>query len=148
MEKMMFSSDEITNSIKTTVADGGSFPLVVTGTSMQPFLEDGRDVVWLGECKKQDISKGVILLFEREDGSLILHRVRQVLPDGRIEMNGDALSWSEQISFGNVIATVTHIEKNGKRISCSSPFYKSVISLWQAALPFRYYILKLWKMFR
>ena len=55
MEKMIFSSYEIANSIKDTLRDGGHFPLVVTGTSMQPFLKNGEDVVWLRACTPSDI---------------------------------------------------------------------------------------------
>ncbi len=148
MEKMMFSSDEITNSIKETVARGGSFPLVVTGTSMLPFLEDGKDVVWLSACRPENIKKGDILLFERNDGKLVLHRVSQVLPNGMFEMNGDGLSWSEKIDAQSIIAVVTYIERNGKKLPCDNSFYNLKVSLWQSMMPVRGYIMKLYRIFR
>lgn len=148
MEKMIFSSDEIANSIKDTLRDGGHFPLVVTGTSMQPFLKNGEDVVWLRACNPSDIKKGAILLFERVDDSLVLHRVNKILPDGKILMNGDAHKWREKISLGQVIAVVDEIEKNGKKISCSAPWYRFRVFAWRLLRPVRYYILRIFKLFR
>ena len=148
MEKMIFSSYEITNSIKDTLAAGGSFPLVVTGTSMQPFLRHGEDVVWLRACNPSDIKKGAILLFERVDSSLILHRVNKILPDGKLMMNGDAHKWCEKISPEQVVAVVSEIEKNGKKLSCSSPWYRFRVFVWQLLRPMRYYILRIFKLFR
>lgn len=148
MEKMNFSSYEIANSIKETVADGGSFPLVVTGTSMQPFLKDGKDIVWLGKCNPSDIKKRTIILFERSDDSLGLHRIKQVNCDGTVVVNGDGQTRCETIRREKVIAVVTHIEKNGKKTPCDKFSYSVKVSLWQSALPIRYYILKIWKLFR
>ena len=43
------------------LADGGVFPLVVTGGSMSPYLHDGRDTVHLR--KTEDLRTGKILFF-------------------------------------------------------------------------------------
>ena len=148
MEKMIFSSYEIANSIKDTLRDGGHFPLVVTGTSMQPFLKNGEDVVWLRNCNPSDIKKGAILLFERADGSFILHRVNKILPDGKLMMNGDAHEWREKISPEQVVAVVNEIEKNGKKISCCSPGYRLKVFAWRLLRPVRYYVVRIIKIFR
>ena len=148
MEKLTLSSAEATETIKSTVEDGGYFPLAVSGTSMRPFLIDGRDVVWLRACEQSDIKKGAILLFERKDKSLVLHRVRKVLPDGELLMNGDGQTWCEKITSSQVIAVVCEIERNGKKLRCDTPLDNIKNSLWRWAMPVRYYILKIWKMFR
>ena len=145
---MIFSSDEIANSIKETIAAGGHFPLVVTGTSMQPFLKNGEDVVWLRACTLSDVKKGAILLFERVDGSLVLHRVNEILPDRRLVMGGDGQTWNEKIDPDNVIAVVDSVEKNGKKIPCGALRYRLKVALWLWLKPVRYYIMKIYKMFR
>ena len=148
MEKMIFSSYEIANSIKDTLRDGGHFPLMVTGTSMQPFLKNGEDVVWLRACTPSDIKKGAILLFERADGSFILHRVNKILPDGKLMMNGDAHQWLEKIRPEQVVAVVNEIEKNGKKISCGSPGYRLKVFAWGLLRPVRHYVVRIIKIFR
>ena len=142
MEKMVFSSKEIANSIKETIDEGGCFPLVVTGTSMQPFLENGKDVVWICKCAPSDIKKGSILLFERADKSLVLHRVNKILPDGKLLMNGDNHKWTEKISIEQVIAIVNAIEKDGKKVSCDAWGNRLKVSLWSTLRPVRYYIVR------
>lgn len=137
MEKMIFSPAEFVGIIEDTVNKGGSMPLVVTGVSMSPFLKDGEDTVWLEACKESDFKRGKILLFRREDGKIVLHRVRNVKSDGTLIMNGDAQYWCEDIKKEQALAVVTYIEKNGKKISCNSLRYKFRAEVWQLLKPLR-----------
>lgn len=148
MEKLTLTSTQLADTIKDVIKDGGSFPLEVTGTSMQPFLLDGRDTVWLRRCEPSDFKKGEILLYKRVDNALVLHRVRDVLLGGELLMNGDGQTWCEKIKTQQVIAVVSEIEKNGKKKSCNTPLNNIKNSLWRGAMPVRYYIMKIWKMFR
>ncbi len=50
-----------------------SFP--VNGTSMQPLLHTG-DIVTIEKCK--DIHRGDIILYRRENGHFVLHRVYRI----------------------------------------------------------------------
>ena len=56
------------------LAVGGQVPLRVTGVSMQPFLKEGRDTVWLASLPAR-VRRGDVLLFVRPSGKLVLHRV-------------------------------------------------------------------------
>lgn len=50
--------------------------LTVAGDSMEPFLKDSRDRVFLRAIDNTDnIRKGDIVLFERSTGQYVLHRV-------------------------------------------------------------------------
>ena len=117
-------------------------PLIVTGNSMRPFIKDGRDTVWLEACKDSDYKRGKILLFRREGGKFVLHRVRKVMPDGTLVMNGDAQYWCESIKKEQVLAVVTYIETNGKKRSCNSMRYKFGIEVWQILKPLRPWIFR------
>ena len=143
MEKLICSQKELADIIEKTVNSGGTMPLVVTGNSMRPFMKDGRDTVWLEACKDSDCKRGKILLFRREDGKFVLHRVRKTMPDGALVMNGDAQYWCEKIKKEQVIAVVTHIETNGKKRSCKSLIYRIKTEVWQLLKPFRPYIFRI-----
>ena len=145
MEKLICTSDEFIEIIENSVKKGGSMPLVVTGNSMNPFMKDGRDTVWLEVCRESDYKRGKILLFRREDGKIVLHRVRRVMPDGILVMNGDAQYWCEEIKKEQALAAVTFIEVNGKKTSCNSLAYKMKIELWQLLKPVRPLIFKVWR---
>lgn len=142
MEKLICSSAELVGIIEETVNKGGSMPLVVTGTSMAPFLKDGKDTVWLEACTDSSFKRGKILLFRRKDGKIVLHRVRNIKADGTLVMNGDAQYWCEDIKKEQALAVVTYIEKNGKKISCNSLKYKIITEAWQILKPLRPLIFK------
>ena len=148
MEKLICSQDEFAGIIEETVNSGGSMPLVVTGNSMRPFMKDGRDTVWLEACRNSDIRRGKILLFRRKNGKFVLHRVRKVLSGGIIVMNGDAQHWCEEINKEQVIAVVTHIEKDGRKQSCQSLTYRIRSEIWQLLMPFRYYIFRIYRIIK
>ena len=137
MEKIDFSTSEISASLEEIISEGGHFTLCVSGSSMNPFLVHGRDFVRLVKSTPQDLKKGRILLFKRNTGELVLHRVKRVLSDGSLVMNGDAQFWCEQISPEQVIATVSEIECKGKLVSCKSLRYRAKIFLWQLLFPLR-----------
>lgn len=134
---------EFAGIIEKTVSSGGTMPLVVTGNSMRPFMKDGRDTVWLEACKEKDCKRGKILLFRREDGKFVLHRVRKVKPGGILVMNGDAQYWCEEIKKEQALAVVTHIETNGKKQSCNSFTYRFKTEVWQILKPLRPYIFRI-----
>lgn len=145
MEKIICSPTEFVGIIEETVNKGGSMPLVVTGNSMNPFLKDGKDTVWLEACTETSFKRGKILLFRREDSKIVLHRVRNIKADGTLIMNGDAQYWCEDIKKEQALAIVTYIEKNGKKISCNSLKYKIRIEVWQILKPLRPFIFRVYR---
>ncbi len=145
MEKLICSPTEFVGIIEDTLNEGGKMPLVVTGNSMNPFLKDGKDVVWLEKCRESDFKRGKILLFRRSGGKIVLHRVLKVKPDGTLIMNGDAQFWCEDIKKEQALAAVTHIEVNGKKISCNSLAYRFRTAVWQCLKPLRPLIFRVYR---
>lgn len=141
----MCTAAQFTADYEKIIAEGGAIPLVVSGNSMNPFLVDGKDTVWLCAPDEKNTIKGSILLFRRESGVLVLHRVRKVLPDGVLIMNGDAQKWCEAVDFSQIVAAVSHTEKNGKKVSCNSPSYLFLCAVWRILMPVRPYLLTLWR---
>lgn len=131
MEKFICSAADVADSIEKTINDGGAVSLVVTGNSMSPFLKDGRDTVVLEKCSEKDFARGRILLFKRQNGALVLHRVRRILTDNRLEMNGDAQYWCETVEKSQVIGVVTKIFRDGKVLPCTKN------TLWHILKPLR-----------
>ncbi len=142
MKNIVLSSAQFAETFEDIINDGGSVPLVVTGNSMRPFLSHGKDTVWLCACRKEDFRKGKILLFRRENGSLVLHRIKKVLSQGQLEMNGDAQYWCEIIKKEQAVAVVSYIERNGKKISCNSLMYRIKVWIWQVLKPLRPFIFR------
>lgn len=132
--------------IKESLKSDASVPLTVTGSSMMPLLKPQRDIVWLERCDVQQIKKGDILLFERENGKPVLHRAIKIRNDVLI-MNGDALSWTEQIKKTQVIACVKKFERNKKMFTCNSKRVKLWDTLWSVTRPVRTIIRRVLSLF-
>lgn len=124
------------NYIKEALKSEAPVPLNVTGLSMMPLLKQRRDTVWLVSCDVDKIKKGDILLFERNNGKPVLHRVRKIENDLLI-MNGDALSYSETIEKRQVVAYVKKIVRKGKTIDTGSKKLKAWNKLWNLTLHIR-----------
>ena len=63
--------------------------LPVTGSSMLPFLVPGRDSVLLARPGRR-LRRGDMVLYRREGGGYVLHRIVACQRDGAFAMAGDA----------------------------------------------------------
>lgn len=113
------------------------YSLLVTGHSMRPFLLHDISVVYIRKLPHDQLKRGSIVLFLRENGSLVLHRVEKQYSNGRILMNGDAHCWSEEIGEEQIMAQVVRLRRTKRVISAASLPYRLLSRLWLALLPIR-----------
>lgn len=114
---------------------GEPFRLVVTGTSMVPFLRSGKDSVLLSPLSKPP-KRGQIFLFRMGD-RLVLHRLWKITEKGWI-MNGDGQVKLERIQAEQVEAVVTHvIRQSGRVYSCDRWTFRLMSALWRPSRPIR-----------
>ncbi len=124
--------------IRQILSAGGSCFLTVTGNSMAPFLHHERDAVVLAAPEERHFARGQILFFERRGGGYILHRVRRVLRDGSLVMNGDAQAWVERIRRDQVVAAVVAVRrKDGSLVDCGSLRWRLRSAMWYPTRPLR-----------
>lgn len=90
-----------------------ALPLQISGDSMAPFLRHGRDTVYLSRLTRP-ARQGDILLYRRDSGAYVLHRVCRVSKQG-LTMLGDAQVIPEPgIRPEQVIAVVKQVIRRGK----------------------------------
>ena len=83
-----------------------ALPLVISGNSMSPLLVHGRDTVYLSRLDRP-AKRGDVLLYKRDSGAYILHRVYKADKDS-YTMVGDAQTQLEQdIRPDQIIAIMT-----------------------------------------
>lgn len=144
MEKFDCQVFEISDSVSELITSGASVPMYVSGSSMNPFLISRRDVVWLSRYKNSDLRVGKIVLFRRNNGSLVLHRITKLLPEERIVVRGDAQTWTEEINKEHIIAVVTDIQRKGVKRSVDSVYWKIVDTVWRMLTPLRSVFMRVW----
>ena len=114
--------------------DGTVVPLVVTGTSMMPFLFHKRSTVFLKKESNYIPRKGDIVFFMRQDSAAVMHRIVKIKKDGTLVIKGDAQRWREEIQPIQVFARVTHIIRKKRKFSVDYKPYRIMVALWS---PFR-----------
>jgi len=116
--------------IREVLDSGGEFRIYPHGTSMLPLLRQGIDSVSLRKPDRAP-QKFDILFYQRADGSYILHRVKQVTPDGLILWgdNHDLLEYG--VTDDMIIGYAARIFRGETEINCDSFLYRTYLRLWQ-----------------
>lgn len=122
-------------------------PLIISGSSMDPFLVHGRDTVFL--CKpKRPAKRGDMLLYRRANGQYILHRVYKV-QDGLLTMIGDGqLSLEPGIRPEQVQAAVCAVRRKGKLRKPGHPVWVFYEKIWIRMIRGRARLLGLYRRIR
>jgi hypothetical protein len=114
----------------------------VAGGSMVPFLHNG-DTVYL-DLPDTPLKKGDIVLYTRECGRYILHRIKKVNRDGSIIMVGDAQQELEYLPRREMIhARVTSVRHLGKLIQPGHPRWWFYQHVWLWVVPIRHRLMHL-----
>ncbi len=141
MDREPVSEEKALEILGDRFARGQQGTILVTGTSMVPFLRHEKDMVRLSPVT--DLPEpGDICLFTL-GGRLLLHRMRKQ-KDGQLYMNGDGRMEYEVIHREQLVAVVTHIiRRSGRVIDCGSLWFRVLSALWQGAKPIRPALLRM-----
>ena len=127
------------------VNEGREVVLTVTGSSMSPFLIHQRDAVMLGKMMTSP-QRGDIVLFQREDDSYVVHRVRKVSDEGYY-MIGDGQTETEgPVPRERLCAIVTKVRRKAQWFGRNDLKWRFFASVWLAIIPLRMLLVKAWWM--
>ena len=123
---------------------GGRAKLNVTGISMMPMLYNRRDAVLLIPVSHRQ-KRGDVILYRRENGRYVLHRIIAVTSNGYI-CSGDNQAMREPVAHQQLIAVVDGFIRNGKNYTLDHPGYRFYQAVWVGLFPLRpaYIALRRW----
>ena len=114
----------------------GTVPLVISGSSMTPFLVHGRDTVYLSKVTAP-LKRGDMILYRRDSGAYILHRIFRSEGD-TYTLVGDAQTMLEPgIRTDQVLAVVTAVRRKGKLLKQGSFWWNFFGKVWIRMVPLR-----------
>ena len=133
---------QLADTVRAAMEAGEDMTVIITGWSMAPTLYPHRDKAVISPIGEGKLKCGDIVMFERADGHAVLHRIIGIKRGAEDEravfvMNGDAQSWTEEISGEQIIGKAGYIIRKGRRISCDSPAFRLHYKLWSLTRPFR-----------
>lgn len=127
--------EELYKVILLQLEQGGRARLTVTGRSMLPLLRAYRDAVELIPISNRQ-KKGDIILYRRESGQFVLHRIVALTQTGYI-CCGDNEANREPVNHEQLLAVTDALIRKGKRITKDTFCYKVYVALWVGLFPLR-----------
>lgn len=128
--------------LREVVEQGKEVTLLISGSSMSPFLVHRRDSVFLSPPGRP-LRKGDVVCYERPDGQFVVHRIYRVRKEG-IYLTGDAQTEIEgPLEPSRVFALVTSVRRNGKWIGPNDVRWLFFERIWINVVSFRPALLRL-----
>lgn len=128
--------------VKEELMRSGNIMFPNKGVSMMPLIRQGKDLMIIEKRENYRLKKHDIVLFERENGALVLHRISDVLDDGYMIL-GDNCIDKEYVREESVLGLMTGLLRNGKKIDLDSTVYKTYVKFWTGIYPLRRMLMKL-----
>lgn len=132
----VLSPEELIPPLLSLLDETDCVPLVISGSSMTPFLVHGRDTVYLSKVWRS-LRKGDMILYRRDSGSYILHRIYRVV-ENCYTLVGDAQTELEYgIRQDQVLALVCAVRRKGKLLKPGSFWWDFFQHVWIRMVPLR-----------
>ena len=131
------------SALREMVREGHEVSLIISGSSMAPFLVHHRDSILIGPIKGP-LKRGDMVFYERETGQFVMHRIRKVRKEG-LYIIGDAQTETEgPLSPERVFAIVKSVQRKGKWVGPEDRWWKFFATTWLRLIPLRPLILRLY----
>ena len=129
------------------IKEGHEVSIPIAGSSMTPFLGDGRDQIFV-KAPWRTIHRGDVVLYRRKNGDFVLHRVHRVRGKGSTavyDIVGDSQDRIERgIQRKQIIAVATRARRKGKIIDPESFYWRFFQHIWIRIVPLRRTLLRLY----
>lgn len=137
MNKRIVDIYEYMPVLQELTEQGKEVSLLITGSSMAPFLIHERDYVFF---KKPDraLEKGDMVFYRRRTGQYVMHRIRRVNADGSFDIIGDGQSVIERgVRREQIFGLITKVKRKGKILSDGDFCWEFFKHIWLHMIPLR-----------
>lgn len=126
--KTLYDNDAFFETIKPLLNDNQAVSFMVKGTSMKPFLKDGKTEVFL---KTKDEYRPLDICLFKLNQRYYLHRLIKI--NDKYVFRGDALYTYEFIDKKDILAYVYQYQVNHKMVSTEAFIYKCKVRCYLLA---------------
>ena len=126
------------NNIERSIKELGYAVAPITGTSMLPLLKEGRDRVELEPCSQERLKKGDVVLYKKNDGTLVLHRIIKTENGEFFTVLGDhQFKNAERVNKNQIIAVACGFFIKGRYVTEKTRWYRMYKKIWLSSLTVR-----------
>lgn len=130
------------SAILPVLNEGHTLKIPLSGLSMFPLIKGGRDEAVLSSTKGKKLKCGDIVLYAREDGTHVLHRIHHLKNDDFFMLGDAHTSIEGPIKRKYVLAVAEAIIRKGKEISCNRVDFRIISTIWLIVRPVRPVIMR------
>lgn len=134
---------------ETEIRRSGYIVYTNKGDSMMPLLRQDRDLLVI-RAVTAPLKKNDVVLFKRENGAYVLHRIIKVCGMGMYRVCGDNRDYAEPVPEEWIIGILTEIIRDGQHITMQDPSYLQYMKKLPARrfrLRLRHYLKKIKSIF-
>ncbi|MCM1568681.1 MAG: S24/S26 family peptidase [Roseburia sp.] len=107
------------------------------GNSMYPMMLPGRDKAILKKADGSKLKKGDVVLYRRDNGMLVLHRLAHCRPEGLYLVGDNQSELEGPLQREQIKGVLTAFIRKGRCIKATNPIYRTAALLWLVLLPIR-----------
>lgn len=123
--------------VEQLLQEGKTIQLQPQGYSMYPMFLPGRDWAVI-EPVSRKLRRGDVVLYRREGGILVLHRICKVKPEGLYLVGDNQTKLEGPLQQVWVRGMLTAFIRKGRHISVYNPVYQFISRIWLLARPIRH----------
>lgn len=142
----LVDAQEYIGTLRNLVEEGHKVSLVITGSSMSPFLVHGRDKIYFVKPDRE-LKRGDMVFYQRDNGQYVMHRIYRI-KDGEFYMIGDAQTEVEgPLRRNQIFARVIEVERRGKLTKEGDFWWWFFEKIWLRIIPLRRSIVAVYRYF-
>lgn len=127
---------EYVSMLRGMVEDGHQVSLLISGSSMAPFLIHQRDTIYFKKPDRE-LKAGDMVFYQRRDGRFVMHRIKRIRPEG-FYMIGDGQTEIEgPLQREQIFGLVTAVQRKGNMIRPGDFWWEFFAKVWLRIIPLR-----------
>lgn len=117
--------------------EGRTIQFQLTGYSMYPLFVPGRDQAVVAPIRDVTPRRGAVVLYRRDGGILVLHRVWKCRSDGFYLVGDNEHKIEGPLRRDQIKGILVGIVRKGRYFSVDNLLYRAVSGLWLRLRPLR-----------
>ena len=124
------------SALRELAEQGHEVSMVITGSSMAPFLIHQRDTICF-RAPDRPLRRGEMVFFQRDSGQYVMHRICRV-ESGAFYLVGDGQTDIEgPIRRDQIFGLVTKVERKGRTLVPGDFWWEFFARVWLRLIPLR-----------
>ena len=123
--------------------EGKEVSLLISGSSMAPFLIHARDYVYFRKPDRE-LKKGDIVFFQRDSGQYVMHRICQVKEDGYYLVGDGQTQVEGPIRRDQIFGLIYCVRRKGRKIQPGDFWWEFFAHVWIVFRPVRPVLMRLY----